>query len=270
MNKQTIARRFGKAIQTYDREAVIQQYIAEKMLRLTKLRLPESCHRIAEFGCGTGRYSRLLLRGLRPDSLLLNDLCADMRSCLGDLPEKNVEFLPGDAEEIRFPQGLDLITSCSALQWFHAPHRFFRTCKDSLKEKGYLSFSTFGEQNLTEIKQLTGRGLSYVSLPELVEMLSPDYKILHAEEEILPRYFSSPMDVLLHLKHTGVTATGQAPMTRSELALFSKEYVRLFNHRGLVKLTYHPIYLVAQKKPHLFHYLPQGEFPHCKLPPSSF
>lgn len=248
MNKQTIARHFGKAIQTYDQEALIQQYIAEKMVRLIRLKLPESCSRIVEFGCGTGGYSRLLFRNFQPEHLTLNDLCADMKSCLHDLPQSQVTFLSGDAETIGFPDGLDLITSCSALQWFHDPRRFFRICHRNLSENGSLSFSTFGPQNLTEIKQLTGRGLSYLSLSELVEMLSPEYTILHAEEELLPRYFSSPMEILRHLKRTGTTASEGPPMTRNELLRFSEEYVYRFSCNHRVKLTYHPLYIVARKK----------------------
>lgn len=44
-----------------------------------------SFRHIAEFGCGTGCYSRLLLRTLQPETLLLNDLCPEMEECIHDL-----------------------------------------------------------------------------------------------------------------------------------------------------------------------------------------
>lgn len=51
-----------------------------KMCRFVAQHLPaHSLRRVVEFGCGTGTYSRLLLRSFRPEHLLLNDLCEEMR-----------------------------------------------------------------------------------------------------------------------------------------------------------------------------------------------
>ena len=134
---------------------------------------------IVEFGCGTGCYSRLLLHALQPETLLLNDLCPEMRECICDLlpageplPHKPllyddkvelygakvplekakvplygtplispaVSFLPCDAETLDFPQGTDLITSCSTLQWFADTERFFTRCHHFLSDGGILAF----------------------------------------------------------------------------------------------------------------------------------
>ena len=164
MDKRLIAERFARARDTYSREARVQQQVAEKMLRL----LTEHTslfHRIVEFGCGTGSYSRLLLDKLQPESLLLNDLCPEMRECLTDLLSQNmVQFIPGDAEALDFPEGTDLITSCSTLQWFNDPEAFFARCHRFLSEEGYLAFSTFGAENMREIHTLTGHGLEYLSM----------------------------------------------------------------------------------------------------------
>ncbi len=134
MDKRLIAERFARARDTYSREARVQQQVAEKMLRL----LTEHTslfHRIVEFGCGTGSYSRLLLDKLQPESLLLNDLCPEMRECLADLlPQNMVQFIPGDAEALDFPEGTDLITSCSTLQWFNDPEAFFARCHRSYRK----------------------------------------------------------------------------------------------------------------------------------------
>ena len=127
MNKTIIAERFSKAIATYPREANVQRQIADKMIRLLKKYILSPCPKVIEFGCGTGVYSRMLLRTLRPEELLLNDLCPEMRYCCEDLlKEKQVSFLSGDAETIPFPDKSTLITSCSALQWFESPENFFK------------------------------------------------------------------------------------------------------------------------------------------------
>ena len=214
MDKRLIAERFARARDTYSREARVQQQVAEKMLRL----LTEHTslfHRIVEFGCGTGSYSRLLLDKLQPESLLLNDLCPEMRECLTDLlPQNMVQFIPGDAEALDFPEGTDLITSCSTLQWFNDPEAFFARCHRFLSEEGYLAFSTFGAENMREIHTLTGHGLEYLSIETLKELLAPHFETVYAEEEIVSLPFNTPLQVLQHLKETGVTGTEKKVWTR--------------------------------------------------------
>lgn len=214
MDKRLIAERFARARDTYSREARVQQQVAEKMLRL----LAEHTslfHRIVEFGCGTGSYSRLLLDKLQPESLLLNDLCPEMRECLTDLLSQNmVQFIPGDAEALDFPEGTDLITSCSTLQWFNDPEAFFARCHRFLSEEGYLAFSTFGAENMREIHTLTGHGLEYLSIETLKELLAPHFETVYAEEEIVSLPFNTPLQVLQHLKETGVTGTEKKVWTR--------------------------------------------------------
>lgn len=249
MNKALIAGRFSKAIGTYAREAGIQQQIAEKMTGLLKQHLASSPPaKVVEFGCGTGSYSRLLYEALQPEQLLLNDLCKEMKACCTDLLRKGATFLAGDAETLPIPEDTELLTSCSTLQWFESPERFFRRSSKHLSAKGCLAFTTFGPENMNEIRAVTGQGLPYRSLHELQTALAPYYDIVHAEEEQIRRSFRTPMQVLLHLKETGVTGTGQHHWTRRELTDFCNEYNRRFGNGSAVHLTYHPIYLIAIKK----------------------
>lgn len=257
MDKQLIAERFAKARGTYTREARVQQQVAEKMMRMITdallsdkvqpTRLSTRFHHIVEFGCGTGSYSRILLHTLQPETLLLNDLCREMEECVRELCDDTVvHFLPGDAECLDFPKGTDLITSCSTLQWFSDPEAFFVRCHRSLVKNGILAFSTFGAENMNEIRQLTGHGLDYLPLEELKTLLSPYYDIILAEEEIVTLSFATPQEVLKHLKQTGVTGTEKKMWTRGRLQAFCEEYIRRFSDKeGNVTLTYHPIYIIA-------------------------
>lgn len=263
MNKQRIAERFSKASTTYPREANVQRQIADKMIRLLTQHIPTPCSKVIEFGCGTGIYSRMLLRALHPEELLLNDLCPQMKYCCEDiLKEKRVTFLPGDAESVLFPNESTLITSCSALQWFESPETFFERCNALLNNQGYFAFSTFGKENMKEIRELTGNGLSYRSREELEMALSPHFDILHSEEELIPLSFENPMKVLYHLKQTGVNglssppstakneedSSSPNPWTRRDLLRFCERYTQQFNQDTSVSLTYHPIYIIAKKK----------------------
>lgn len=321
IDKALVARRFAHARDTYGSEARVQQQVAEKMLRLLTAHACTSAavqdgngdrqqprnaalsfRHIAEFGCGTGCYSRLLLRTLQPETLLLNDLCPEMEECIHDLltggrrlprapqagnasgvlydadvefygaetpsentkvPSENakvplygsspattaVSFLPCDAETLDFPQGTDLITSCSTLQWFADTERFFARCHHFLSDGGILAFSTFGKKNMREIHTLTGHGLEYLSLDNLKVLLSPRFEILYAEEEIVSLPFGTPLEVLRHLKQTGVTGTEKRVWTRGRLQSFCDEYIRMCgNDDRSVSLTYHPIYVIARKR----------------------
>lgn len=249
MNKQLLVNRFTKAANTYTREAIVQQKIASKMIGLLRSHLPANPpKRIVEFGCGTGIYSRLLLNTLQPEKLMLNDICSEMEHCCHDLLGDDVSFVAGDAETLCFPEKTELITSCSTLQWFEAPDAFFRRCNDSLQAEGYFAFTTFGQENMREIRQLTGNGLAYRSITELKKSLSSLYDIVYAEEEIIPMHFDTPIQVLYHLKQTGVTGTGRHAWTRQSLTHFCEQYDSRFTHNDRVRLTYHPIYIIAKKK----------------------
>lgn len=265
IDKALVARRFANARNTYGREARVQQQVAEKMLHLIMeyacppAASPSICgnaspfRHIAEFGCGTGYYSRLLLHTLQPETLLLNDLCTEMEECIKDIchPDNkgHVSFLPCDAETLDFPQGTDLITSCSTLQWFADTKHFFARCHRFLSDDGILAFSTFGKKNMQEIHTLTGRGLEYLSLEQLKALLSPHFQLLYTAEEIVSLPFSTPLEVLRHLKQTGVTGTEKRVWTRGRLQSFCNEYIRLCDNADhSVSLTYHPIYIITKKK----------------------
>ena len=250
MDKRLIAERFAKARDTYSREARVQHQVAEKMLHKLLTATSSNFRHIVEFGCGTGSYSRLLQHTLQPQTLLLNDLCPEMRECVEELlVYEHIDFLPSDAEALDFPQGTDLITSCSTLQWFNNPGHFFDRCHHFLVDEGILAFSTFGMQNMKEIRVLTGHGLDYLPIESLKALLSPRFDILYVEEEIVPLSFGTPLLVLQHLKQTGVTGTEKKVWTRGRLQTFCDEYIRQFsNETQDVSLTYHPIYIIAKKR----------------------
>ena len=250
MDKQLIAERFSKAIATYPQEANVQRQIADKMIHLLTEHISFPCSKVIEFGCGTGIYSRMLLQALRPEELLLNDLCPEMKYCCDHILRKEqVSFLPGDAETVQdFRIGLPGL----ALQWFESPENFFKRCNTLLNNQGYFAFSTFGKENMKEIRELTGNGLPYRSREELVTALSSHFDILHSEEELISLSFDNPIKVLYHLKQTGVTGisgtSSQQLRTRRDLQLFSERYTQEFTQGTSVSLTYHPIYIIAKKK----------------------
>lgn len=252
MNKELITTRFSKARTSYDKQATVQHEIAIRTTSLISSHLPQliTTHpSVLEFGCGTGTYSRMIHTLLRPRKMLMNDLCPVMVQSLEDmLTNSTYTFQAGDAETEEFGEGWNLITSCSALQWFLDPEAFFKRCDTMLASKGYLAFSTFGPDNLQEVTSVTGIGLTYHTINELKKMLSSHFRVIHADEEQITRSFQSPLQVLNHLKQTGVTALQHKGWTRGDLSRFCHQYEELHTINSFVTLTYHPIYILAIKK----------------------
>ena len=75
-----------------------------------------------------------------------------------------------------FPDGLGMIVSSSALQWFDDLEGFFGKCRTSLRDGGYLVFSTFGPGNLGEVTAADGKAVleSPVEKALLVEVSPVD------------------------------------------------------------------------------------------------
>lgn len=251
--KRQLTSRFARAARTYEREAEAQRRIAGRMARLIVERgAPRPGGNVLEVGCGTGFLTRLLVEALRPARLVINDLCPEMRDCHADLIERaagRVAFLPGDAETVALPAGQQLVASCSALQWFAAPARFFRRVHALLDDGGLFAFSTFGRDNLREVRDVAGVGLSYPRTEELTRALRPSFDVLAADDgERIRLAFATPLDVLSHLKRTGVTGLSGRAWTRGDLRAFCERYAeRHAAPQGGVTLTYHPLYVVARK-----------------------
>jgi malonyl-CoA O-methyltransferase len=251
IDKRLVSRRFTRAIDSYNREAVAQRSIAHRMSGLLARYVPRPCRRVLEIGSGTGFLTRHLVDTIHPKELIVNDLCHEMELCYEDLiRRRQAVFCGGDAERIPFPAGQDLIVSCSALQWFVDPADFFARCHRLLAEGGYVAFSTFGRDNLQEVTALTGTGLTYRTLQEWQALLAPHYEVVEAREERITLSFATPVEVLYHLKHTGVTAVQPAKAwTRGDIDAFAAAYQQRFSQQdGTVRLTYHPLYIIAKKK----------------------
>lgn len=248
MDKRLIQQRFARAVDTYDTHATAQRHIAGRLFARLEAVAPRDIGPALEVGCGTGMFTRLWLPRLRTDGAVLNDICPGVEPCLADLTGGDVRFVAGDAERIPLPGGRGLIAACAVVQWFDDPEGFLLRCADLLRPGGLLAVSLFGPDNLCEVAALTGRRLDYPTMDEVRQQLSARYTLRHAEEERFRLSFDTPHDVLRHLRQTGVTGTGRTTWTRSRLADFDARYRAAYpSPEGGVTLTYHPIYIIAEK-----------------------
>jgi malonyl-ACP O-methyltransferase BioC len=235
---------------TYDDNAYAQKKIAEKLAILISVLCPRTPKTILEIGCGTGLLTKNIIPLFAGAHYYLNDINEKTELLIRNLfPENNFTFIGGDAQLIDFPCEINLIVSSSTLQWFDNLSVFVKKAHQSLSTEGYMFLSTFGKNNLKEIRTITGTGLEYSSLESLSNLFSPDFDILHLAEEEIPVSFNSSTEILSHFRRTGVNANCSGIMrTQSGLKSFCNKYDKMFSDGTKVILTYNPVYLVLKKK----------------------
>ena len=252
IDKSRVALRFAQAGQSYTEHAIAQKQICQHLMQLMLDHLPTQHQaRVLEIGCGSGNLSHLLLQNLQIDRLILNDLYAEVQQHFSQ--QQQLEWRIGDIEQLEFPTQLNLVTSSSALQWMTDLQAVFTKVAYALVQQGFFCFSIFGQQNLKEIKALTGQGLEYHTLSELQQVLTQTgFDVLHLSEQIKTLHFSHPKQVLQHLKATGVTATSASHRwTKNTLQQFYQDYQQFseIDQQGQTQyvLSYHPIYCIARR-----------------------
>ena len=238
-----IKQNFQRSLNTYDRDAFVQSHIAETLASyITHHASPPN--RLLEIGCGTGFLTRSLQKWSHLSHYFLNDLNEDARSLFGD----SYHFVSGNAEDCVLPNKLDAIVSASTFQWFHRLPCFFNRAFTLLNSDGILAFSTFGTDHFHELRHLTGNGLSYFPKDELASFLDESgFSLLFSGEETTTIYFEKPLDVLRHLRATGVNGGFQSCWSIKRYHTFTSQYEEFFATEQGIPLTFHPIYMIAKK-----------------------
>lgn len=248
-----IKERFSQSRETYNQKALVQKRIADKLAGKISRIEGLKYDRILEIGSGTGFLTDRILSSFEPSQFLINDLAETMQTDIDAIARKhnfsNYSFIPGDAEEIPFPSGLDLVISSSTFQWFNNLKRFFKRISGLLNRDGYIAFSTFGDDNFKEIRATLNIGLNYLPAEAIIDILTENFVVVEVEEWKHKKYFASPFEVLKHMKQTGVNSIDSNFIGKDKLNLFSEEYRRIFSVlNGDVSLTYHPIIIIAKRK----------------------
>lgn len=252
-DKQLVKKCFNKNFETYHQKAVVQQEIALKLTKMLSDLGVKSINNALEVGCGTGFLTQYMVADIGVSHYYLNDL-ADVAysknvALLNTNQEQEFIYVSGDAEKINFPTNLDVVVSTSTIQWFNELQCFFEKVKTALNSEGLFAFSTFGPHNFKEIKEVSNIGLTYKSLCELEQLLSPSFEILEAKEWLVKKEFTNPIEVLRHMKLTGVTGIKKSFFGKEKLQAFIKKYQECFSNKDhSVNLTYNPIIIIAKKK----------------------
>ena len=99
---------------------------------------------------------------------------------------------------------------------------------------------------MKEIKELTGLTLKYKSEDEIKEILTKHgFEILYCESFYEEMKFNTPLELLAHMKNTGVNSLSEETWTVKKI----KDFCDKFNKKyPQTKLTYSPLIIICKTK----------------------
>ncbi len=249
--KHHVQTRFLKSLYSYNDHAEVQTRMAEELLESLRRLNITRFNSVFEIGCGTGLLTERFLKSFHTTTFYANDLVEECGEVVSDIfrqyPQGNFQFIGGDIEGIEpLPGQFDLLISNATFQWLNDLRIFLSKIHRYLKTGGILAFSTFGPQNLYEIRALTGNSLTYLPYNEIYSLLQELFHVIRCSEEQMTLHFSSPRQVLSHLRLTGVNGLSKQQWTKSDLQAFERRYYDCFGEHHQVPLTYHPILCVVK------------------------
>lgn len=158
IDKAQVRAAFDRSAQDYDRVAVLQREIGERLLeRLALVRLAPTV--VLDVGAGTGRLSAALSRRYGAARVIACDLSLRMlqrargRAGLLNRLLRRQAFVCADAESLPCADAsADLVVSNLVLQWCNDIDHTLAEFRRVLRPGGLLMFTTFGPDTLRELR----------------------------------------------------------------------------------------------------------------------
>ena len=242
MNPKIIKKQFEKSLETYNQNAVVQKLMAKELIcELVKFR--SNFDKILELGCGSGLLTEQLSKNIKFNKFFANDLVEKSEKYVKNIIPDAI-FYCGDARKIKLTQKIDLIVSNAMFQWFSSLEKALQIYKSMLCNDGILAFTSFTPENYKEIKDLTGLTLEYKTLKETEEIVGKNFEILHSESFEHTMHFTTPLELLAHMKKTGVNSLTTKYWTFKEVKDFCDKYKEKYPD---VRLTYAGMILICKK-----------------------
>lgn len=250
-DKSHVARRFGRARDTYDSNATPQLQAGRRLLSLTRDYLPEQVKTMIDIGCGTGALTSEAITLTAPRNVELWDLHIPASAAVlkENHPSTHLVFRETDAETAIASldaDSVDLIFSASTAQWFNSLRAFLENAYRALRRGGVIALSTYGPLTMRQIAEATGTVSRFMSVEAVGRAIPAGAEIMLLEEEINNVTFGSALEVMRHVSLTGVNALTRAD--RSEVGNARRVLSRYpLEPDGSALLTFQPIYLIIRK-----------------------
>jgi malonyl-CoA O-methyltransferase len=257
INKQAIAKSFGRAASQYDSAAHFQRWVGSELSNKIPAKPVSS---ILDLGCGTGYFSDALCEQFPAAQYIGLDLSEDMVRYSQKLRSTEQHaWLTADAESLPFKtDSLDLVYSSLSIQWCSNLRAMFSEVHRVLKVGGVFVFSSLVDGSLYELK----RAWSEVDSAQHVNEFAfiDDYKqalsglgysvtTLNVEEKVL-RY-NKVNELTRELRTLGahnITAHRPTNMTgKQKLKQFVSAYESFRQSDGMLPATYQVLWGVLQK-----------------------
>ena len=257
IDKKLVRERFKKSMtfNNYCKNASVQNMMAEHLLQsLESCSENTSFRNIFEQGSGTGILTKKILSKYNPVNFIANDIVDDSEEYIKKIIDDQqlmckFDFISSDIEKLTdYPENIDLLISNATIQWLSDTKNYFDNLAANITQGTFIAFTTFGTNNLYEINKITSSGLTYHTIDTIREILRKNFEILLLEEDLVKLQFKTPIEVIRHLRSTGVTGINRTAWTKKKLEKFSDQYTELFENDEGVPLTYHPIYIIGKRK----------------------
>lgn len=247
VNKELVKNKFKRSLSTYAQNAVVQKQMADFLLSNLIGFKGNNFDKCLEIGCGRGFLTQKILEKITLKELFVNDIVENSLDETKVFSDK-IKNLYGDCENILFPPDLDLVISNATFQWIKDFPNLCNKIHLNLKSNGIFAFSTFGKQNLHQIRTITGKSLNYYEKSEIENIFNKNFEIIFSHSETLNLEFDSANEILNHLKLCGVNSLETIRWTKNDLKDFGNKYNELFKtEKGKLILTYEPLYFICAK-----------------------
>jgi len=253
-----IDRSFSRSAECYAKHAVVQQRVADQLLRLLTPNV--NAQRVLDVGCGVGLQADSLHQLFPNAEISLVDrspgMCDQARRLCSD-----AEVIQADAAHLPMANGsVDCLFSSSMLQWSSSFEAIFQEWHRVLKPGGMLAFSCFLDGSLQEIKTSweqvdavphVNELPTMTALTEAYAALSWDCLYESTAKEV--DTFSSIKEMVLSMRGVGsqtVTADlkPQGLVTPARWQAFCRHYQSFQQADGLLPVSYEVAYVLIQKR----------------------
>ena len=243
-DKKLLKKNFTRCVSTYNDSAIVQRYMAEKLVQMLQELGFSSFEKVLEIGVGTGLLTSLLVNNLGVSTYVANDMINNYHEFITNIFPK-IKFLDGDVEIIEIGEEFELIIANAVFQWIADKESFLKKTKLALKGNGVFAFTTFSPDNFHEINDVFGVSLEYLGTEELVKLLEVNFKVITIVQQEEKLYFDDYRSVLAHIRDTGTNNLSADRLSPKQLLDKERLYKEKYFQDGKWTLTYSPIWIVC-------------------------
>ncbi|RVU86117.1 malonyl-[acyl-carrier protein] O-methyltransferase BioC [Leucothrix sargassi] len=258
-DKRKTRQSFDRSAHRYDKSALLQQRVADKLIELTPT---VEASAILDIGCGTGQVVAEMGRAYPEADLVALDfsekMLAETEKRLMEM-NKTATLVCADAECLPFSEeSFELVTSSLMLQWSNDLTNNLKQIRHCLKPQGVLAFSTFTEGTLKEVKASwqrvdnvahTSNFMTLASLKKCVE--EAGFKKITIHQETIVSRYPSVREVLMDMKRIGASNAhnerSRGLTGKKRFAAFEAEYEVFKQEESIYPCTWELAYVFGEK-----------------------